>query len=507
MASSFAFWFRGTPTSNTAAVSTGHFANSYRGVARTPVVRVGTAQTASASGGARAGGSVAVRKATTVATASALGLGGGSSAFVAHVVLVGGGFSAGGSRSAGLSRAAKPSGGARFGGSSRSLLPTTTTASFRYWRRGVSVSSTAKTATGHFDHSYRGRLGVPVVNPSLVTSFTATASGGSRLGGAVGVHRSSSAHASGGLGAGGSSTVSLHATPAHPVGVVVTFSGFSKTTVVWSPPATGGLAARGIATAKATYRAVAAGGFTVGGRAAAGLSRTLKTSGGWSLGGRSVASRSTAIATSGGATFGGRGIMIEVGYNIYVNDGQGGPINYATPAATVYDPLWTSPVLAAPSSYKFGVRAFGADSGLEECNLDASVQLDLDAGGADVTWVPHPPLGVRALQLAGGRVRIEWTSQATDPRRRPTGFHVYAQSGVLTDYTTPAAVAPYATDLSGTFAVEIGPLVDGVTYAVGVRAYNTYGEEHNTTSVPVRADGLPPSPLDCLQATPLSRVS
>jgi hypothetical protein len=94
----------------------------------------------------------------------------------------------------------------------------------------------------------------------------------------------------------------------------------------------------------------------------------------------------------------------------------------------------------------------------------------------------------------------------TDRRRTPIGFRVYAQAGALTDYTTPAAVAPYTAGLSGNFAVEIGPLADGAAFAVGVRSYNAVAEERNTDSVRVEADASPPSPPDSLIAAPIARA-
>jgi hypothetical protein len=503
--SSFAYWFRGRPIASTAAGSTNHFAHFYRGDASAPVVLVGAAQTVSPSGGAQVGGSAAASKATTVATTSALGLGGGSTAFVQRVVLVGGGLALGGSLKPKVARPATPSGGARFGGSSRATQPSVTSGTFLYWLRGASVSSTASTATGHFDHAYRGSLEFPVIYPSGVRSFSATASGGLRIGGAVRIGRSSSASASGGLRIRGATSVAR--TTIYTASASLGFGGSSTATAAWSPMGTGGLIVSGAAPTSTAYEATPGGGLSAGGRAEAGLSTPLSTAVGWRFGGRTDVSLLAAAPASGGASFGGHTVMIETGYNIYANDGWGGPIIYAVPIATVYDTSWTSPALAAPGSFKFGVRAFGAASNLEECNLDASVQLDLDALGADVTWVPLPPLGVRALPLAGGRLRVEWNSPAMGSRRRPTGFRVYAQPDDLTDYTTPAAVTPFATDLSGTFAVEIGPLTDGACYAIGVRAYNANGEEQNSNTIRVMIDGQPPSPIDALLATPLPRLS
>src|SRR5262245_56997796 len=53
-------------------------------------------------------------------------------------------------------------------------------------------------------------------------------------------------------------------------------------------------------------------------------------------------------------------------YHVYGNAGQGDPINYAVALATVDGLTWTSAPLAHPGTWRFGVRAFDAVSGLEE---------------------------------------------------------------------------------------------------------------------------------------------
>ena len=62
----------------------------------------------------------------------------------------------------------------------------------------------------------------------------------------------------------------------------------------------------------------------------------------------------------------------------------------------------------------------------------------------------------------------------------------------------------------GNIVPAYGEMMGGVSavveYAIGVRAYNASGEEKNTNSVRVGADAVPPSPVDSLRATPLSRV-
>ncbi len=445
MASSFATWYRGSPIPNTAVGSSSHFAHAYRGAEGSPVVRADVATT-TASGGLETGGAAAP--------------------FVGRVVLAGGGIATGGTVDAVVSWIAAASGGVRLGGSAATTAtaPQAPSDSFRYWRRGASVSSTAQSSSGRFDHFRRGSVGFPAVVRTVGASYSMVASGGASLGG----------------------TAELG-----PQALTAS--------------AAGGARLGGVAPASASLAVTIGGGLDVSGLADGVVSTAAPASGGWALSGRPLANLSASAVASGGATFGGSSLIIDIGYHLYINDGHGGPIDYATPADTVYGLSWTSPVLTAPSSYQFGVRAFGS-TGLEECNLDASVRLDLDADGDDVTWVPRPPIGVRATPLAGGGIRVEWTAVSTDARRRPVGFNVYAQAGTLTDYTTPIAVVPFLTDRAGSFAAEINSLIDGATYAIGVRAWNASGEESNVSCIYVDADSSPPSPVGSLQATPIARL-
>ena len=97
----------------------------------------------------------------------------------------------------------------------------------------------------------------------------------------------------------------------------------------------------------------------------------------------------------------GPGFLIgppPAGYNIYSNAGSG-PINYNTPIATVYSFSWTSPPLAHPDTWRFGVRAFNNYG--EEKNLDAAVTIILDACGNDITLAALPTR--RAAGLRPGR--------------------------------------------------------------------------------------------------------
>ncbi len=243
-----------------------------------------------------------------------------------------------------------------------------------------------------------------------------------------------------------------------------------------------------------------AGGASVGGAAVAVVSVIQATSGGWTLGGRIAPTLSTAPRCSGGVAFGGRYGDPEVGYHIYTNDGNGGPVDYTAPISLVYGARWTSSDLAAGATHRFGVRAFYSRTNLEERNLDAAVCVVLDAAAKDVSRTPPPPFGLRAIPLADGRVRIEWTCPGADRDRRPDQFYVYIQKNALTDYTSPAAVLALSDGFADSYSVELDGLTDSAHYVVGVRAGNASGFESNTNVVAFYADSTPPACIDGLIA-------
>jgi hypothetical protein len=224
------------------------------------------------------------------------------------------------------------------------------------------------------------------------------------------------------------------------------------------------------------------------------------SSGGIGLGGSGAVSAAYDFEASGGAVLGGSMVAVPLLYHVYMNRGQGDPINYATPVATVAGLTWTSGVLTFPGDYKLGVRAYDPLSCLEEQNVDAVVEVVLDADGNDVTRVPPPPLGLRAVPLQGGRVRVEWTLNCTNLSRQPLGFHVYLAPSSVPDYSKAVATVAWSDQRMGYFVADLGNLTNGSTYAIGVRAFNAFGEEANTIVLSIKADATPPSLVDSLEA-------
>jgi glucuronoarabinoxylan endo-1,4-beta-xylanase len=194
--------------------------------------------------------------------------------------------------------------------------------------------------------------------------------------------------------------------------------------------------------------------------------------------------------------------VVNFGYHIYANSGSG-PIDYSTIIATITGfttTTWTSSALSHPGDWKFGVRAFNSSG--EEQNLDVFAEIILDSSGNDITNRPAPPNGLRALAMAAGAIRVEWTYTAflTSSAKKPTGFHVYTGTGGSPSYASPAATVSYSSAIAGMFVANLTGLTGGTTYSIGVRAYNATAEEPNTTFVNVTADATGPAPVVSLTA-------
>ena len=192
------------------------------------------------------------------------------------------------------------------------------------------------------------------------------------------------------------------------------------------------------------------------------------------------------------------GVNVGCLYHIYANSGTGDPIDYADPIATTAALTWTSPPLAYPGTWRFGVRAF--DTGGEEENLDCAITLILDASGNDISLRPTAPIGLRAFATAGGGIRVEWAYNTINPKVVPTGFHVYIGTGGTPSYGSPAATVLFAAAIAGTFVANLAGLTNGTTYTIGVRAYNAVTEEPNTATVNCTADSSGPAAVVSLTA-------
>lgn len=176
-------------------------------------------------------------------------------------------------------------------------------------------------------------------------------------------------------------------------------------------------------------------------------------------------------------------------YRIFINDGLGGPIDYGTVHATTAALTWPSAPLTA-GTWRFGVRAFDTVSGMEEANVDAVVEIVIDASLEDHSAVPRPPIALSAVATANGGCHLVWAyPRGSDTL--PAGFHVYLGSPTP-DYLTPVetVTATGATQ----YAVDLTGLTDGITYQIGVRAFSAAAlEEQNTTTTTITADATAPA--------------
>lgn len=187
-------------------------------------------------------------------------------------------------------------------------------------------------------------------------------------------------------------------------------------------------------------------------------------------------------------------------YQVFSNDGHGGPIDYTTPIATVAGTSYTTGPLAASGDYRFAVRAKDAATGLSEANTQASVRIALDAGGNDVGAAPGAPFALVARATSGGGCLAEWSYLGGKQAPAPASFLVYLTAGTSPALTIPVATAPYRPGVSG-YSCRLGGLADAVTYTVAVVAR---GASPLLVSGPAVAtvvgDATPPEDVESLAA-------
>ena len=187
-------------------------------------------------------------------------------------------------------------------------------------------------------------------------------------------------------------------------------------------------------------------------------------------------------------------------YRIYGNTGSG-PIDYGTVLATVTGTSWTSPTLAAGSSWAWAVRAVDPATSLVEQNVDQRAFLVLDAGVADVTNLPAGPSGLTVRPWSNGSLLVEWHAVISprDPRAA-TGFGVYAGTGGTPSYAAPAVLTPAYPGVQA-YRAFLTNLAPGMACTVGVRASNAVGTEANTTTATATPTTTAPANVTGLTAS------
>ena len=198
---------------------------------------------------------------------------------------------------------------------------------------------------------------------------------------------------------------------------------------------------------------------------------------------------------------GGWAASILAGFRVYGSPAAGLPIDYAGPIAVLPTTTlaFTVPTGLSEGTWMFGVRAFNQSG--EEQNADCAVTIAIDALGNDISNQPGAPYGLVATPTAGAGLRVSWWYPQSVGPAAPAGFSVYCTAGGSVSYATAAATVSYASGFKGYFVANLAGLTDGQAYAIGVRAFNSFGAETNTNSVAATATGSGPMPVDNLLGT------
>lgn len=187
-------------------------------------------------------------------------------------------------------------------------------------------------------------------------------------------------------------------------------------------------------------------------------------------------------------------------YNIYSNDGTGGPIDYNSPIGSTTNLSVAIGPLAAPSDNRFAVRTFDPSTGLQEANTAACVRILIDRDGTDITSRPNPPHALVVRPIAGGGCRVAWAYSPAGQGGAPVGFYVYLTPGNTASYTTSAATVAYLAGATG-YSCDLSGLAAGSTYTIAVRSYNDTAIEDNTTVLAqVQTGAATANPVDSLTA-------
>lgn len=91
-------------------------------------------------------------------------------------------------------------------------------------------------------------------------------------------------------------------------------------------------------------------------------------------------------------------------------------------------------------------------------------------------------------------IKCEWFYGNVQGPKTPQGFHVYVGTSGSPSYGSPVATVPYSAGFMNSFQTILTGLTGGLTYSIGVRAFNAFAEEQNTVFVNCLADDTPPLP-------------
>ena len=191
------------------------------------------------------------------------------------------------------------------------------------------------------------------------------------------------------------------------------------------------------------------------------------------------------------------------GFRVYHNAGAG-PIDYATVRDTRSETIsqWTSPALACPATWRFGVRAYNEHG--EERNIDVASELTLEASGGQSPARPNHPVDLAARAVGGGCVEVSFGYDDTGEAAACSHFHICADDGAgAIDYASPLGAVDR--DDSGPisrYAFLTDALADGVPRRFGVRAVSADDvEDDGTETVAVTPDACAPAQPVSLSAS------
>ncbi|HEY2158966.1 MAG TPA: hypothetical protein VGH33_25270 [Isosphaeraceae bacterium] len=187
-------------------------------------------------------------------------------------------------------------------------------------------------------------------------------------------------------------------------------------------------------------------------------------------------------------------------YQVFSNDGAGGPIDYSTVIATVSGTSYTTGALAPSGDYRFAVRAMDNATGLAEANTQASVRIVLDTADAGVVQVPNAPFAVTARATSGGGCQVTWSYFAAGQAEAPTDFLVYLTAGTSPSLTTPVATVAYQPGMAS-YSSQLAGLSDATTYTVSVVSRGAGASAASAAgSATVIGDATPPGDVEALTA-------
>jgi hypothetical protein len=189
---------------------------------------------------------------------------------------------------------------------------------------------------------------------------------------------------------------------------------------------------------------------------------------------------------------------MTIAYRIYSNNGNGGTIDYSSPASETINSSYQLGSLQPSGHYRFAVRAFDTQTGLEEHNTQAFVEIRLDEHGNDIGPKPLCPLGLSAYALADGRCQVAWIYPNVRVPDRPRGFTIVLETLDSLMQSEVVVTVDYSAS-SRYYQKTIAGLLDGVRYRINVQAVSANAlSVSDFATVDVIGKSSPPDAVEAL---------